>query len=74
MDTTANEIEYIKEMLPQLSETALHEVKDFTAYLIDRNRRRKEFEEQVLKAEQEPPVRFETVEQAMQAIRNEAKI
>ncbi len=52
MNTTA--IEYIKEMLPRLSETALHELRAFTDYLADREKRRKALVERVLKAEQEP--------------------
>lgn len=71
MNTTANEIEYIKEMLPMLSETELHELKDFTAYLIDRNRRRKELVERVLKAEQNPDtVVCTSPEEFVQAIMN----
>ena len=74
MNTATAEIEQIKEMLPMLSEAALHELRTFTDYLADRERRRKELEESVLKAEQETPIRFKTVEDAMKAIRNEAGI
>lgn len=56
-----------------LPETALHEVKDFVSYLIDREQRRKALEKRVLKAEKETPMRFQSVEQAMKAIRSEAK-
>ena len=74
MNTATAEIEQIKEMLPMLSEASLHELRTFTDYLADRERRRRELEESVLKAEQETPVRFKTVEDAMKAIRNEAGI
>jgi len=70
MNTTANEIENIKELLPMLSETFLHEVKDFTQYLLEKQKKRKAFEEQVLKAEQGPYTEYHTVEEVMQAIRN----
>lgn len=71
MNTTANEIEHIKEILPSLSETALHELRAFTDYLADRERRRKALVEQVLKAEREPDsVICNSVKEAMQAILN----
>jgi len=73
MNLTIEEVEQIKELLPILPETALHEVKDFIAYLIDREQRRKALEKRALKAEKETPLRFHAVEQAMKAIRNEAK-
>ena len=73
MNTTVNEIDYIKEMLSMLPETALHELRTFVDYLADRERRRKELEERVLKAEKEPPIRFESVEDAVRAVFNETK-
>lgn len=73
METTVDKIDNIREMLSMLSEDALTEVRDFAAYLFDRERRRKALEERVLKAEQEPAIKFETVEDAVKAIFNEAK-
>lgn len=73
METTVDKIDNIREMLSMLSEDALTEVRDFVAYLFDRERRRKALEERVLKAEQEPAIKFETVEDAVKAIFNEAK-
>ncbi len=71
MNATANEIEHIKEILPSLSETALHELRAFTDYLADRERRRKALVERVLKAEQNPDViECKTPEEFMQAILN----
>jgi len=71
MNTAVNEIEHIKEILPMLPETALHELRAFTDYLADRERRRKALVERVLKAEQNPDVvECRTPEEFMQAIRN----
>lgn len=65
------EISDIDEMLRLLPEQALHEIRDFTAYLVDRERRRKALVERVLKAEQNPDtVICNSVEEAMQAIMN----
>lgn len=72
MNTAIEEQKLIRELLPMLPDEALNEVKDFISYLIDRERRRKSLEKRVLKAEKETPVRL-TAEQAMKAIRNEAK-
>ncbi|MBI4688997.1 MAG: hypothetical protein HY754_01795 [Nitrospirae bacterium] len=71
MNTTVNEIEYIKEMLPQLSEVALHEAKDFIQYILEKQKKRKAFEESVLKAEKETPIRFKSVEDAVNAVFDE---
>ena len=63
------EISEIDEMLKMLSETARQEVRDFTAYLLDRERRRKALVERVLKAEQNPDiVECKTPEEFIQAI------
>jgi hypothetical protein len=71
MNTTVSEIDHIKEMLPVLPETALHELRTFVDYLADRERRRKELVERVLKAEQEhDSIVCNSVEEAMQAIYN----
>ncbi|RJQ19896.1 MAG: hypothetical protein C4560_05845 [Nitrospiraceae bacterium] len=66
---TGNEIDHIKEMLPKLSRTALHELRTFTDYLADREKRRKALVDQVLKAEKEhDSVICNTAEEAMHAI------
>ena len=65
------EISEIDEMLEMLPETARQEVRDFAAYLLDRERRRKELVERVLKAEQNPDiVECKTPEEFIQAIIN----
>ena len=72
MKTTIDEMEYITEILPTLSEDALREARTFVDYLADRQRRRKALVKRVLKAEKETPMRFKTVKEAMKAIRNES--
>ncbi len=73
MSSTTNEIEHIKEVLPLLPVTALHELMAFADYLADREKRRKALVERVLKAEREPDsVICNSVEEAMQAILNTA--
>ena len=65
------EITDIDEMLKMLPKTTRQEVRDFTAYILDRGRRRKALVERVLKAEQEPDgVECETSEEFIQAIMN----
>lgn len=73
MNTTINEIDYIQEILSLLPETAIHELRTFADYLADRERRRKALVEQVLKAEKEPAIHFESAEDAFQSILNEAE-
>lgn len=71
MNSTVNEIEHIKEVLPLLPVTALHELMAFADYLADREKRRKVLVERVLKAEQNPDVvECRTSEEFMQAILN----
>ena len=58
-------------MLKMLPETARQEVRDFAAYLLDRERRRKALVKRVLKAEQNPDiVEWKTPEEFIQAIIN----
>ena len=71
MNTTVDEIEHLKDILSQLPESAVREVKDFAAYLADRERRRKALVERVLKAEKEHnSVICNSAEEAMQATLN----
>jgi hypothetical protein len=71
MKNTATEIEHIKEMLPLLSEADIQELRDFAAYLIYKSKKRKAFEERLDKIESESDtVAFNTVDEAMDAIRN----
>ena len=69
MNTTVDEIEHLKDILSQLPESAVREVKDFAAYLADRECRRKALVERVLKAEQNPEtIRCASQEEFIQAI------
>ena len=73
MNTTVDEIEDLKDILSLLPKSAVREVKDFAAYLADKERRRKKLEERILQAEQEPPIRFKSVEDAVKAVFDETK-
>lgn len=66
MGNTVTEIDRIKEMLNKLPESALSEVGDFVAFLLEKEKKRKALVESVHKAEQEPSVTFESPEDAMQ--------
>lgn len=69
METTLDEIERIKDILSKLPASAVHEIRDFAAYLADRERRRKALVERVLKTEQNPDtVRCGSPEEFIQAI------
>lgn len=65
------EISEIGEMLLNLSDERLKEVRDFVGYLVEREKKHKAFVERVLKAEQEhDSIICNSVEEAMQAILN----
>ena len=65
------EISEIGEMLLNLSDERLKEVRDFVGYLVEREKKHKAFVERVLKAEQEhDSIICNSVEQARQAILN----
>jgi hypothetical protein len=68
MNSTADEIETIKDMLPKLTEPALIEVRDFIGYILEKQRKRKSFVDRILKAEKETPIRFNSVEDAVKAV------
>jgi hypothetical protein len=70
MGNTATKIDRIKEMINKLPESALAEVGDFVAFLLEKENKRKALVESVRKAEQEPSVTFESPKDAMQAILN----
>lgn len=70
MENTATRINNIREMLEKLPESALEEVNDFIAFLLEKERKRKAFVERILRAEKEPTVKFDTPEEAMKAILN----
>lgn len=69
MNTTINEIEYIKDILSRLPAFAVQEVRDFAAYLADRESRRNALVKRALKAEQESEtVECRSAEEFIQAI------
>jgi chorismate mutase len=71
MNTTVNEIDHIDEMLLKLSKERLQEVRDFIGYLLEKEKKRKAFEDRIANIEQESDtVTFDSVEDAMNAIRN----
>ncbi|MBI5675181.1 MAG: hypothetical protein HZC48_05020 [Nitrospirae bacterium] len=74
MNTATKEINDISEVLPELPVDALREIRDFAFYLANREQRRRKFVKEVRRAEQERPIKFKSVEDAMAAIRNEAGI
>jgi hypothetical protein len=65
------DISDIDEMLPDLPEERIKEVRHYIGYLIEKERKRKGFEERILKIERESDtIECHSVEEAMQAILN----
>lgn len=61
----------IKDMLPNLSKDAIVEVKDFVAFLLEKERKHNIFVNETLKVEQDSDtVKFDTAKEAMETIRN----
>lgn len=67
------EITDIDEMLVKLPARRIQEVRDYVGFLLEKEKKRRAFEKRVLKAEKEPRIEFETVEDAVKAIFDEAK-
>ena len=67
------EISDIDEMLLKLPKKRIQEVRDFVGYLLEKEKKRKAFEERVIEAAKEQRVKFESVDEAMKAIRDAAK-
>ena len=63
----------IDNLLSQLPEKRLQEVLDIVGYFLEKEKKHKAFVERVLKAEQEPAIRFETVEDAVEAVFDETE-
>lgn len=64
------EISDIDEMILKLPEEKIREVRDYVGYLLDKEKRRNALERRVLKAEKEPGIICNSVEEAMDAILN----
>lgn len=68
-----SDIRRIEELLLRLPDEYIGEVEDFLAFLIEREKKRRAFEERVLSAEGEETTVFPSAEEALKAIVNEAK-
>ncbi len=73
MRTSTLEKEKIDDLLAKLPKKYLKEIEDYVSYLTLKARKNKSFEERILKAEREKKVRFNSVDDALKAIVNEAK-
>ncbi len=67
------EISDIDEMILKLPEEKIQEVRDYVGYLLEKEKKHRAFVKRVLKAEKEPRIRFNSVDEAMKAIRNATK-
>lgn len=67
---TNPDIQRIIEMLPVLTPERIKEAADFIAFLTEKQRKYQAFVEEILAAEQEESLTFDTVEEAMEAIMN----
>ena len=73
MRTNTLEKEKIDNLISKLPKKYLKEIADFVSYLTLKAKKNKSFEERILKAEKEKKVRFNSVDDALKAIVNEAK-
>lgn len=64
------EISDIDKMILKLPEEKIQEVRDFVDFLLEKEKKRKAFEERVLKAKKGPYIECHSVEEFMQAIYN----
>ncbi len=71
METTANKIDSLKEILFRLSEEKVQEVYDFASFLAEKEAKRKAFIKETLEAEKEPTITYESVNDAVKAIFDE---
>lgn len=71
--TKSMAIANIENLLSQLPEKRLQEVLDIVGYFLEKEKKHKAFVERVLKTEQEHAIRFETVEDAVEAVFDETE-
>lgn len=64
------DISDIDEMILRLPAKKIQAVRDYVSYLLEREKKHKSFVKRVLKAEKEPGIICNSVEEAMQAILN----
>lgn len=60
----------IEGLLVELPEEMVQEVRDFIGYLLEKEKRRKKFEERVLLAKNEPDMDCDSVDDIMSTIKN----
>lgn len=70
METAA--INNIEDMLKRLTDDKLIEARDFIAFLLEKQRKHEAFVAETLHAEQEPTVKFDSVDDAINSILNES--
>lgn len=63
----------IDKMLTKLPEKKLKAVRKYIEHLLEKEKKRKAFEKRVLKAEKEPGILFETIEDAVKAVFDETE-
>lgn len=65
-------INNIEKMLKRLPDDKIIEARDFIAFLLERQKKHEAFVAETLQAEQEPTVRFDSIDDAINGIMNEA--
>jgi len=69
----AIEVADIDEMLLKLPKSRIEEVRDFIGFLLEKEKKRKAFEKRVLSSAKEPTIKYESVEDAVKAVFDEAE-
>lgn len=59
----------IHEMIHHLSEEQIREVRDFIGYLLEKDKKQKEFFKRLSEARKEPDIEFQSVDELMKTIR-----
>ncbi|MBI5682082.1 MAG: hypothetical protein HZC45_02775 [Deltaproteobacteria bacterium] len=67
------DISDIDEMLLSLPAKKIQAVRDYVGFLMEKEKKHKAFEKRVLKAEKEPGILFENVEDAVKAVFDETE-
>jgi transcription elongation factor len=64
-------ISNIEDMLKRLPDDKLFEARDFIAFLLEKQKKHEAFAVETLQAEQEPTIKFDSIDDAIDAILNE---
>lgn len=64
-------INNIEDMLKRLTDDKLIEARDFIAFLLEKQKKHEAFVAETLQAEQEPTVKFDSIDDAINSILNE---